>query len=39
MHSEVLNKDVLEKFRTGALEEHWNFPTFKKHTKVTINGN
>jgi hypothetical protein len=37
-HSEVLNKDVLEKFRTGALEEHWNFPTFKKYTKVTING-
>jgi nitroreductase len=38
-HSEVLNKDVPEKFRTGALEEHWNFPTFKKHTKVTVNGN
>jgi hypothetical protein len=38
-HLKVLNKDVLEKFRTGALEEHWNFPTFKKHTKVTINGN
>jgi nitroreductase len=38
-HSEVLNKDVPEKFRTGELEEHWNFPTFKKYTKVTINGN
>ena len=38
-HSEVLNRDVLEKFRTGELEEHWNFPTFKKYTKVTINGN
>jgi hypothetical protein len=37
-HSEVLNKDVPEKFRTGELEEHWNFPTFKKYTKVTING-
>jgi nitroreductase len=38
-HSEVLNKDVPEKFRTGALEEHWNFPSFEKYTKVTINGN
>ena len=38
-HSEVLNKDIPEKFRTGELNEHWKFPTFKKYTKVTINGN
>jgi nitroreductase len=37
-HSELLNKDVPEKFRTGGLNEHWKFPTFKKFTKVTING-
>jgi nitroreductase len=38
-HSDVLNKDVPEKFRTGELNENWKFPTFKKYTKVTINGN
>ena len=38
-HSEVLNRDIPEKFRTGELNEHWKFPTFKKYTKVTINGN
>lgn len=37
-HADVLNKDVPEKFRTGELTDHWNFPTFKKYTKVTING-
>lgn len=37
-HSELLNKDVPEKFRTGELDEHWKFPTFTKNTKVTING-
>ena len=37
-HADVLNKDVQEKFRTGDLQDHWNFPTFKKYTKVTING-
>jgi hypothetical protein len=37
-HAEVLNKDVPEKFRTGDLDEHWKFPSFDKHTKVTING-
>ncbi len=37
-HTDVLNKDVPEKFRTGELDEHWKFPTFKKYTKVTING-
>ena len=38
-HSDVLNRDIPEKFRTGELNEHWKFPTFKKYTKVTINGN
>ena len=38
-HSEVLNKDVPEKFRTGELDEHWNFPTFDKNIKVVLNGN
>lgn len=38
LHSETLNKDVPEKFRTGALEEQWRFPSFEKYTKVTING-
>ncbi len=37
-HSDVLNKDVPEQFRTGELDEHWKFPTFKKNTKVTIDG-
>ena len=37
-HSDVLNKDVLEKFRTGELDDHWHFPSFEKYTKVTING-
>jgi hypothetical protein len=35
---ETLNKDVPEKFRTGSPEEYWHFPSFKKYTKVTING-
>jgi len=38
-HADVLNKDVPEKFRTGNLDDHWNFPSFEKYTKVTINGN
>lgn len=38
LHPETLNKDVLEKFRTGELNEQWRFPSFKKYTKVTING-
>ena len=38
-HAEVLNKDVLEKFRTGELDDHWHFPSFEKYTKVTVNGN
>jgi len=38
-HSDVLNKDVAEKFRTGELNENWQFPSFEKYTKVTINGN
>ena len=38
LHSETLNSDVPKKFRTGELDEHWKFPTFKKYTKVTING-
>jgi nitroreductase len=37
-HSDVLNKDVPEKFRTGKLDEHWNFPTFDKNVKVVLNG-
>ena len=38
LHQETLNSDVPEKFRTGALEEQWRFPSFEKYTKVTING-
>ena len=38
-HSDVLNKDVPEKFRTGELDDHWHFPSFEKYTKVTVNGN
>jgi nitroreductase len=38
-HAETLNKDVLEIARTGELDEPWQFPSFEKHTKVTINGN
>lgn len=37
-HSDVLNKDVPEKFRTGELDDHWHFPSFEKYTKVTVNG-
>lgn len=39
LHAETLNKDVPEKFRTGGDNEKWRFPSFEKHTKVTINGN
>jgi nitroreductase len=38
-HSDVLNKDVPEKFRTGEIDDHWHFPSFEKYTKVTVNGN
>jgi nitroreductase len=38
LHAETLNKDVLEKFRTGNADEQWRFPSFEKYTKVTING-
>ena len=38
-HSDVLNKDVPKKFRTGELDDHWHFPSFEKYTKVTVNGN
>ena len=38
-HSDVLNKDVPEKFRTGELDDHWHFPSFEKYTKVIVNGN
>ena len=37
-HSELLNKDIPERFRTGELDEHMKFPSFDKHTKVIING-
>jgi nitroreductase len=37
-HSELLNKDVAEKFRTGPDDDHWRFPSFEKHIKVFING-
>jgi nitroreductase len=37
-HSEVLNRDIPEKFRTGELDEHWKFPSFEKNIKVSING-
>lgn len=39
LHAETLNKDVLEKFRTGDLNELWRFPSFEKNIKVSINGN
>lgn len=38
LHAETLNKHVTDRFRTGALEEQWRFPSFTKYTKVTING-
>ena len=38
LHSETLNSDIPKTRRTGELDEHWKFPTFKKYTKVTING-
>jgi hypothetical protein len=38
LHAETLNKDVAEKFKNGNLEKPWRFPSFKKYTKVTING-
>lgn len=37
-HADVVNRDIPEKFRTGELDDHWHFPSFEKHTKVTING-
>lgn len=39
LHAETLNKDILEKFRTGDLNELWRFPSFEKNIKVSINGN
>ena len=36
-HTDILNKHVQDKFRTGELNEHWKFPTFPKHTKVLLN--
>lgn len=39
LHSETLNKDVPKKFRTGADDEPWKFPSFNKNIKVTLNGN
>ena len=30
MHPELLNKDLEEKFRTGADHEHFMYPTWKK---------
>jgi len=38
LHAELLNKDVLEKFRTGDENEHCQFPSFNKQVKVFING-
>jgi nitroreductase len=37
LHAETLNKDLPEKFRTGELDEPWQFPSFKKYIKVSIN--
>lgn len=39
LHAEVLNKNIVETRRTGELNEKWRFPSFKKHTKVFVNGN
>ena len=39
LHAETLNRDVVEKFRTGLDDEHWRFPSFTKDIKVIINGN
>jgi len=38
LHAETLNKDVLEKFRTGSDDEQWRFPSFNKKVKVYLNG-
>ena len=38
LHAETLNRDVPDKFKTGTDEQHWRFPSFKKHTKVYLNG-
>ena len=38
LHAETLNSDLPEKFRTGALDEKWKFPSFNKQVKVYING-
>tara|TARA_B110000503_G_C7159415_1_gene418900 strand:- start:70 stop:777 length:708 start_codon:yes stop_codon:yes gene_type:complete len=39
LHAEALNSDVPESFRNGALNDKWQFPSFEKNIKVTINGN
>ena len=31
MHPELLNKDLEEKFRTGAGHEHFMYPTWDKN--------
>jgi nitroreductase len=36
LHALTKNKDVLEKFRNGNLEEFWRFPSFTKNIKVFI---
>jgi nitroreductase len=38
LHAETLNRDVVEKFRTGPDDEYWRFPSFDKNIKVYING-
>lgn len=37
-HAETLNKEILENFRNGDLDEKWRFPSFQKYTRVLING-
>ena len=37
-HAELLNADVPEKFRTGDSNDHWQFPSFVKYTKVKLNN-
>ncbi len=38
MHPELLNKDLEEKFRTGADHEHFLYPTWDKKCHVELNG-
>jgi nitroreductase len=39
LHSEVLNSEVPDRFRTGKLNNNWRFPSFNKTIKISINDN